>query len=174
MPHPVRCPICRGVTKIESRAAGESITCPRCESPFRAVPEARVRATLASVAADGTEIGPADRPTSFFLGLTLLPFGLPFVWVLASLVINAEPIFSVLVAVAVAACAAGLGLGVALTRDWSSGTRVKVILALGLLTYGTGGLFFFVKKDWVEVLRKQLGRGEWKEFKSPDKSFRFR
>jgi hypothetical protein len=133
------------------------------------VPEARVRSAWAAVAADGTELAPAGRPTSFLLGLTLLPFGLPFLWYLASRVTNAEPIFSVLVAVAVSACAAGLGLGVALTRDWSSGTRVKVILALGLLTYGTGGFFFFIKKDWVEVLRKQIGRGEvqWRQFDGP-------
>src|SRR6516225_5203022 len=128
MTHAVRCPVCRGVTKVETRSVGEPISCPRCDSPFRAVPEARVRSAWAAVAADGTELAPAGRPTSFLLGLTLLPFGLPFLWYLASRVTNAEPIFSVLVAVAVSASAAGLGLGVALTRDWSSGTRVKVIL----------------------------------------------
>jgi hypothetical protein len=169
MPHPVRCPVCRSVTKVDARAAGDAIVCQRCETPFRALPEARVRAILASVAADGSELIPTERPTSFYLGLTLLPFGLPFLWVLAQRVSNAEPVFSVLVAVAVAACAAGLGLGVALTRDWTAGTRVKVILALTVLTYGTGGLFFFLKKDWVESLRKQLGRGDvqWRPFDTP-------
>ena len=173
MTHAVRCPVCRGVTKVETRSVGEPISCPRCDSPFRAVPEARVRSAWAAVAADGTELAPAGRPTSFLLGLTLLPFGLPFLWYLASRVTNAEPIFSVLVAVAVSASAAGLGLGVALTRDWSSGTRVKVILALGLLTYGTGGLLYLLKKEWVEVLRKQIGRGDvqWRPFDAPDKSF---
>jgi hypothetical protein len=173
MPHPVRCPVCRGVTKIEARAAGEPTVCPRCESPFRAVPEARVRAALASVAADGSELDSVGRPTSFYLGLTLLPFGLPFLWVLAQRVTNAEPIFSVLVAVAVAACAAGLGLGVALTRDWSAGTRVKVILGLVCLTYGTGGFLYMLKKDWVELLRRQIGRGDlqWRQFDPPDKTF---
>jgi hypothetical protein len=176
MPHPVRCPICRGVKKIDARAAGEAIVCPRCDTPFRALPEARVRAAQAAVAADGTELTPAERPTSFYVGLTLLPFGLPFLWVLAQRVTAAEPIFSVLVAVAVAACAAGLGLGVALTRDWTSGTRVKVILALTLLTYGTGGLFFLLKKEWVEAIRKQIGRGDlqWRQFDDPDKTFHVR
>jgi hypothetical protein len=173
MPYPVRCPVCRGVTKVDARAVGEPIVCPRCDSPFRAVPEARVRSALASVSADGTELAPVERPTSFLLGLTLLPFGLPFAWVLAALVTNTEPIFSVLVAVAVAACAAGLGLGVALTRDWSGGTRVKAILALALLTYGTGALLYALKKDWVEGLRKQVFRGpvEWKEYPASDRSF---
>ena len=101
MSYPVRCPVCRGVSRVNLPAVGAAVTCPACESPFRAVPEARVR-TVGYGSLSGDLV--ATRPTSFLLGLALLPFGLPLFWVLGTFVINDEPVFSVLVAVAVAVC----------------------------------------------------------------------
>jgi hypothetical protein len=118
----------------------------------------------------------SPRSTSFLLGLTLLPLGMPFLWALARVVTKTEPMFSVLVAVAVAVSSTGLGLGITMTRDWSPGRRIKSILALVLAAYAAGGFLYMLKKDWVEVVRKHLGRGEleWREIRAPDQSFEVR
>ena len=140
---------------------------------FRAVPEARVRSVGSlDLSADGS----APRPTGLLLFLALIPFALPFLWVVAPHVLGFDSFFSVLVAVAIAGCTAGLGVGVVLARDWSGPTRVRALLALSLLAFGTGGFLYFLKKSWVEVVRKQFVREKflWQEFKPLDRSFTVR
>lgn len=173
MAYTVRCPVCRNTTRVDLSVVGATTVCRRCESPFRAVPEARVRSAYSSQSNGGDT---ARQPTGLLLGLTLVPFGLPLLWILAPLVTNSDPIFSVNVAAAIAICVSGLGLGVVLTRDWSAGTRVKSLLVLIALAYGSGALLFGLKKDWIEILRRQVGRGdlEWREFSDGKKTFHVR
>jgi hypothetical protein len=171
MPYPVRCPVCHDVTRVDAPAVGNAVTCPTCATAFRAVPEAKVRSVgPMDLSADGSP----PRPIGLLLALALVPFGLPFLWVLAPHLVGFDSFFSVLVAVAIAACTSGLGVGVVLTRDWSGPTRVRALLALSLLAFGTGGFLYFLKKNWIEVVRKQFVRENylWQVFQPQDQSFK--
>src|SRR5438477_4115958 len=80
MPYPVRCPVCRDVTRVAAPAVGYRVTCPTCDTEFRAVPEAKVRSVgPMALSADGS----VPRPTGLLFFLALVPFALPFLWVLA-------------------------------------------------------------------------------------------
>jgi hypothetical protein len=112
-------------------------------------------------------------PTASVIGLALLPLAIPILWLIIPELTDQKSIFSVGVSLAIAAAGCGLGIGAAVTEDWSAVTRLKAVLAVVILAYASAGFCYFLKKDWLEQLRKNNGRGnrEWKEFTPDDRAY---
>lgn len=106
--------------------------------------------------------------TGGLLALSLIPFGIPLLWLLASVVTQREVVFSFAVPVAVAVGAAGLAFGIVNVDRWSLRTRVKSVLGLTVLAYAVAALLFVVSKEWLQDLRRVFNRGDfnWKEFRA--------
>jgi hypothetical protein len=100
--------------------------------------------------------------------LALLSWGIPAGWLLAPFLTGREAVFSFAAPVAIAVGLTGLGLGLAWTK-WSSRTRIHAVLVLLLVGYFTAGFLYFLKREWAEAVRHQLGRGphEWIDFRDP-------
>src|SRR5947209_16560896 len=179
----VRCPGCRGESRVGPEVVGQLVLCPRCGGPFVAVEEAVpvVRAaepvrpaarspserTVVGRPASGTQrsrrqaepiappskdaedphsdLAPGGLPISVLIGLALLPFVIPLLWLLAPLVVG-PPDLSLAAPTALAVAASALCLAVVYTVDWSPVTRVKGVLTLVGLAYSAGiGLYVLDK-----------------------------
>lgn len=196
----VRCTACRQPSRVAAEAVGWEVACPRCPATFVArlegegsaepplvhradpgrVPVVRPRA--ARPQAERTRpivwdapvpvVPDVERipPTGGLLALTLIPFGIPLLWLLASVVTQREVVMSFAVPVALAVGASGLVFGVAQVDRWSIRTRVKSVLGLMLLAYAVATLLFLASKDWLEQLRRVFNRGDigWREFRAAE------
>lgn len=191
MPHAVRCPSCQNLSRVEDFDLDRSVACPHCGRPFTAVvdrpiarpvrpitPPQPVRPPppedilfLGSPVSD-EEFHPDPPPpireglTTTLIGLALLAWVIPFFWLAAPILTGKEPIFTLAVPVAMAIALTGLGLGIGAAAKWSHSTRIKGIVMLILIGYGTASTLYFLKKEWVEAVRRTFGRGEleWREF----------
>ncbi|MBX9585058.1 MAG: hypothetical protein K2X87_32535, partial [Gemmataceae bacterium] len=105
-------------------------------------------------------------PLSVMVGLALLPFAIPLVWLIAPLVVGRPPALSVATPVALAVAAAALCLAVVFTVDWSPATRLKGVLVLLGLTYLAGLSLYFLRKEMVDRVGAQFGP-RWREFRPP-------
>jgi hypothetical protein len=169
----VRCPRCRGLSAVPSDAIGRAVACPFCDDTFAAVPDVPVvrpvkrddiplvfvakKAVVATID-DESQAEPTDRTPA--IAAALMPLGIPLGWAILVATGRGEPLFTPGVPIALGLGATALGLGAALTRDWSPGLRLRAILALVVLSYGTGIGLFVMKKDWAEAVRKRFGRDE--------------
>jgi hypothetical protein len=106
-------------------------------------------------------------PLSVMVGLALLPFAIPLVWLIAPLVAGRPPALSVATPVALAVAAAALCLAVVFTVDWTPATRLKGVLILLGLTYLAGLSLYFLRKEMVDRVGAQFGP-RWREFRPPD------
>jgi len=100
--------------------------------------------------------------------MALLPIGIPLFWLAARVITGQAPVFSYAAPVAIAIGLSTLSFGIVFAHGMSFGTKLKAILALALLGYMLGGFVFFMKKEWAEVVRKNLGgppKPQWREFK---------
>lgn len=95
-------------------------------------------------------------PASVFIGLALLPFLIPIVWGVASVVAQ-PPVLTVATPIALAIATSVLCLAVISTIDWTPATRVKGVLLLLTLSYLTGLGLYFLKREMVERVRKFFG-----------------
>ena len=214
----VRCPACRGASRVDDAALGLTVLCPRCGETFVALSEAELVAPAAPTDGGGRATGIAPRdladdvfppdnededededeeepeedepghapavpseedhdphrdppgglPTSVLIGLALLPFAVPILWLIAPAIVGRPPSMTVAAPVALAVTASILCLAVIYTVDWSPGTRVKGVLTLVGLAYFTGVGLYVLDKDMVERFRKALGLSEeWHEFRPP-------
>jgi hypothetical protein len=206
----VRCPACRGASRVSADAIGHMVGCPRCHTPFvaeeeipvvqpvsrpapsrtgaskpptarpaTAVPVAPPRrrgptpsqepesdvATAEAVAVEipDPEHDPhrppvAGLPVSVLVGLALLPFGIPLLWLVTPLVTGQAAALSMAVPVSLAIAAAALCLGVVYTIDWTATTRIKGVLMLVGLSYLSAAGLYFLKKDMMD--RVQAWGGE--------------
>ncbi len=187
------------MSRVGAGDLGKTVACPHCGRPFPAEdvdarrdepPTIRPRrgwnppaapvppkpvAVEPSLIDDGRLEFEDDTalPSGTLVGLALLPWAVPMLWLLLPMLTGKEPIFSFAAPTALAFGAFGLCLGVGFTAKWSHGTKVKVILAITVLTFVTGGLMFAVKKEWVEAVRRHFGRGElvWQPFTPPDRAY---
>jgi hypothetical protein len=98
-------------------------------------------------------------PASVFIGLSLLPFLIPIVWLVAS-VIAKPPMLTFGTPIALAVATSILCLAVISTIDWTPATRVKGVLLLVVLSYLTGLGLYFVKREMVNRVQKAFGRGQ--------------
>lgn len=200
MIHAVRCPSCLNLSRVETEDLGRTVECPLCGRPFSAVDESTPTAPSTPptvrpnrgwnpssppppvipvvpdrveppIAEDPfAEDASSELPSGAVVGLALLPWGIPMLWLLLPMITGKDPIFSFAAPMAIAVGACGLEFGVAFTAKWSQSTRMKAVLAISILGYATGGLMFAVKKEWVEGIRRHFGRGElvWRPFVPPD------
>jgi hypothetical protein len=109
---------------------------------------------------------------SVLIGLALLPFAIPLLWVIAPLVMGRPPVLSLAAPAALAVAASTLCLAVIYTVDWSPTTRIKGVLMLVGLAYFTGLSLYFLKKDMLDRVKNFFGPDrEWKDFSPPDQSY---
>lgn len=183
----VRCPGCRGASRVGPEAVGLLVVCPRCSDPFLAVEEAVPVAPPRPVARpvepppsrqprqprpprpdrddsparpepdphDPFAVETGGLPLSVMIGLALLPFAIPLVWLIAP-VVAGPPALSTATPAALAVAAAALCLAVVFTVDWTPSTRLKGVLVLVGLAYLTGLSLYFVKKEMVDWVRRAV------------------
>lgn len=184
----VRCPGCRGASRVAAEALGQMVGCPRCQMPFVAEEEVAVVPPVARPAPrppapavpvarprpaepeyDPNDPAAADEvpdpehdphsppvaglPVSVLMGLALVPFAIPLLWLAGPAVTGLEPALSMAVPVALAFSASALCLGVVYTVDWTAMTRVKGVLMLVGLAYLSAAGLFFLKKSLMDDLR---------------------
>ncbi len=99
-------------------------------------------------------------PASVLIGLALLPFAIPVLWLLGPVLIGEPPVLSVATAVALAVAASALCLAVIYTIDWTPGTRIKGVLMLVALAYFAAVSLYFIKKEMVDQVKKMTGTEE--------------
>jgi len=190
----VRCPGCRGAARVGPEAVGLLVVCPSCQTPFLAIEEAvavprparsRPRqneydtppAPLSSESDPPVvaEAAPATGglPVSVMVGLALLPFTIPLVWLIAPLLVGHAPALSLAAPAALAVSASVLCLAVVYTVDWTGATRLKGVAMLVGLAYLTGLSLYFLKPGMVEWAERRLGHEhDWVEFRPPGENCR--
>src|SRR5262245_51552678 len=215
----VRCPACRGLSRVASEELGGAVACPRCQSPFVAVEEAQLvtprpvpapapeRTTAARPVAppprrrrnprddrdepftsrpvavpvepvpdlvhDPHQKPVAGLPVSVLVGLALLPFGIPLLWLITPALTGLNAALSMAVPISLAVAASALCLGVVKTIDWSATTRIKGVLMLVSLSYFAAAGLYFLKKDLTDKVQGFFGpTSDWSEEKSKDGQFK--
>jgi hypothetical protein len=109
------------------------------------------------------------------IGLALLPFTIPLVWVAALLLTGQRPSLTLATPGALALTASVLSLAVVFTVDWSPATRLKGVLMLVGLAYFAALSLFFLKKDMVEKVQRTFGpQSRWREFDPPGGNYRLK
>ena len=112
---------------------------------------------------------PGSLPASVLIGLALLPFAIPILWLIAPAVVGKSPAMTIAVPTALAISASVLCLAVIYTVDWTATTRVKGVLMLVCLAYFGALSLYFLKKEMVERIKRFTGweeKLEWQELKS--------
>ncbi len=179
MAQAVQCPRCNGWSRVGDFAVGATVACPHCSRPFTArvdpaPPPASARPAVPTVFPrhdDGVATDHAARPV--LIGLSLVPFAIPLVWLLLPVVIAARPVFSFALPTAIAVGVSGLCLGVAYAAHWTTATRLRAIVMLVALGYGSAAFLYFLKKEWVQGVRKQFDPAvKWEDHEPPDGAYR--
>jgi hypothetical protein len=102
-----------------------------------------------------------------------LPFLIPILWLIAPALTGQEPVLSLASALALAVSTSVLCLAVIYTVDWRPSTRVRGVLLLVVLSYVTGVALYFMKKEWVDGVRKFFGvQLPWVEWQPPAGGYR--
>ncbi len=168
---PARCDSCGCLSRVPALAVGKSAVCPLCRAEF-------VVRDLALQAKPSLKEIPVVYPvhvrtepaSGVLYGLAISAFLVPLAWLMTKALGFKPPVFTLGLPLAIALAAAGLSFGVAMVKDWSFGFRIKAILILLGLAWGLGATFYFLKAEWVEAVRRDLGLpgGPWHEFKPPE------
>ena len=200
MIHAVCCPSCENFARVGAGDLGRTVACPHCGRPFtaesapefapeRARPEpvvarlARPRTPVVARLAEPDDNPRADQgdlahgPSPLLVALTLLPLGIPLLWLAAPVLTGVKPVFSFAAPVAIALGLGGLTLGIGFAHGWSPGTRIRASLAVILVGYFAAGFLYFMKKEWAEAVRKHVGpeSGRWVVFTPPtDRAYQVR
>ncbi len=194
----VLCTACEQPSRVPATALGLVVACPWCASQFVAVdwcppsppppvvvrakpslpddiPVVRPLARTPSVAEHPDDIPTVHPPQAGGgpVALALLPVGVPLLWLFLSLVARPSA-FSFMAPVAIAAGTVGLGVGLACLRRWTMALRVRLLVALAVLSYGACVLFYFAQDGWLERVREVAAVTglTWGEFRPKDQSFR--
>jgi hypothetical protein len=211
----VRCPSCKGRSRVGPEAVGALVACPLCQSSFLAVEEAapaptpppvrnhpprpnrtaepvappplpethprrpRAEPVAPPASAPAAELAAVEHgigrglPATVLVGLALLPFLIPLLWVLAPAALGQGPVLSIAAPTALAIAASALCLAVVYTVDWTPTTRVKGVLMLVGLSYFTAVSLYYLKKEMVDRVKRFFGAGaEWKEFRPKQGDFK--
>lgn len=178
--HTVQCPRCDSTFVAVPEAALVSTGRPKRNPtlPTRPQPPAKLESpqlppldeTSLSTEADHDphRHPPGGLPASVLIGLALLPFAIPVLWLIAPAVIGQPPMLSIAVPLSIAVSASILSLAVIYTIDWSPAVRVKGVLMLLGLAYFVSISLFFLKKEMVEWVKKTFDRTEWVTFFAPN------
>ncbi len=183
----IRCPACGERSRVGPGAVGQLVLCPRCEGPFVAAAEAdarpepppepaasprHARPVRPPAPPPAEPVPPPEPPAvlapSVLVGLALLPFVVPLVWLVGPALAGRPSLLSMAAPIALAVTAATLSLAVVYTIDWTPETRVKGVLAIVGLAYFAGLSLYFVRKDSVAWAARQFGPDvEWQEVRPP-------
>jgi hypothetical protein len=106
-------------------------------------------------------------PASVLMGLALLPFAIPILWLTAPAIFGQPPLLSIAVPLAIAVSASILSLAVIYTIDWSPAVRVKGVLMLLGLAYFSAVSLYFLKKEMVEWVKTNFDK-PWTTFTPPN------
>ena len=187
----VRCPHCGDLSEIEPRSAGQYVACPFCGKAFKAeaiavtAPKPAAEPPLVYPARDRIEwaepeddLATEDLPdsTGLLYASALLPIFIPIGWVFGLFVLKAIPIFSFALPMAMTVGLCGVNLGIIFASIWSVGTRIKSVLAVGLVGLFVAASLFFVKKEWAIDFKNQFAPGNlnWQEYQPADRAYRVR
>ena len=110
-------------------------------------------------------------PASVLIGLALLPFAIPILWLVAPAVTGVQPAMTIATPLALALSASILCLAVIYTVDWTPATRIKGVLMLVCLAYFGALSLYFLKKDLVDKARHFIGKDDevqWKQLQTED------
>jgi hypothetical protein len=142
--------------------------------PPASIPE--IEPTPAPEPNDDPHLSPSGPlPASVLIGLALLPFAIPILWLIAPAVTGVQPAMSIATPSALALAASILCLAVIYTIDWTPTTRIKgVLMLVGLAYFGAVSLYF-LKKEMVEHIKRFTGledRVPWRDFSTRDYKIR--
>jgi phage FluMu protein Com len=171
----VRCPRCEDLF----------VAVPEAEMVVQVRPKrnsATVRRRSREVAEGSSQSAPMDRvrhtpefdhdphrhpvgglPATVVVGLALLPYLIPILWVTVPAIWGKPPLLSVGVPLAIAISASTLSLAVIYTIDWSSSLRLKGVLMLLGLSYFVSLSFYFLNEKVVQQIKAQFS-GSWTRF----------
>lgn len=124
---------------------------------------------------DPHRVPPGGLPASVLIGLALLPFLIPILWLVAPALFGEEAVLSIATPTALAVSASVLCLAVIYTVDWSPATRVKGVLMLVSLAYFAGVTLYFLKKEMVDRVKKALKLDDgikWQDFTPEEKHYK--
>ena len=110
---------------------------------------------------------------SVLIGLALLPYAIPILWLTAPAILGQAPLISIAVPIAIAVSASTLSLAVIYTIDWSPSVRVKGVLMLLCLAYFISISLYFVNKEIVEKMKDYAGNvgNIWLPFVPPSRDY---
>lgn len=185
----VVCPVCQSPflavedaapvapPRPRSTRAAEPVAPPSAPAPLR--PRRRAEPISPPSSAPRAELHESEHglggglPATVLVGLALLPFLIPLLWVLAPAVLGQTPVLSIAAPTALAIAASALCLAVVYTVDWTPATRVKGVLMLVGLSYFAAASLFYLKKEMLDRVKRFFGAGaEWKEFRAPAGDYR--
>jgi hypothetical protein len=99
---------------------------------------------------------PGRLSPNVLIGLALLPFAIPILWLMAPAVIGQRPLISIAVPISIAVSTSILSLAVIYTIDWSPAVRIKGVLMILSLAYFASISFYFVNKEIVEQMKGHM------------------
>lgn len=176
----VQCPLCTStfVAVPEAELVAPGRPKPTTETPIPARPREELRPRLSSERKKSRALKEDDHdphrppggglPASVLVGLALLPFAIPILWLIAPLLLGHPPQLSFAVPLAIAISASILSLAVIYTIDWSPSLRVKGVFMLLGLAYFVSGSLYFLNKEMLVRAQASIVRKKWVVFK-PDK-----
>ncbi|MGL6076895.1 MAG: hypothetical protein ACRC8S_22295 [Fimbriiglobus sp.] len=157
---------------------GGWVSCPHCRQPFQAKPPAPPVPTIyprraAQPALDHHE---PVAPNAILVAFSLSPLGIPFLWLILPLITKKEPLFTFAAPTAMALGLVGLCLGVTHAANWTTGTRLRAIIMLSLMGYGTASFLLFMKREWAVAVAKRMlpPQVNWKNFEPENQAYKVR
>jgi hypothetical protein len=112
-------------------------------------------------------------PVSVLIGLALLPFVIPLLWLLAPVAVGQGPALSVAAPIALAVAASALCLAVVYTVDWTPPTRVRGVLILLAVAAFAGVGLFLLKKEHIDRVKRAVGvEPEWVWIREAEEKYR--
>jgi hypothetical protein len=184
----VKCPHCQEFCDVEQSTLGQVVGCPICGEPFLAQLVTATRASrkltpeIPLVYPVQGKTSPAEdehfrsEPTGLLWAFALLPILIPMLWMVGLFGFKLVPIFSFALPMAMALALCGVNIGLICSVGWSSSTKIKAIAMVSLLGWFSAASIFFLKKEWAEVFKNELGPSNlvWQEYEPSDKAYRIK
>lgn len=181
----VKCPHCQELSDVEPVTLGQMVACPFCARPFRADVVTMPRSASPSVSIPvvypvrGRVYHPEEEafrsePTGLLWAASLVPVVIPILWVAGLFIFKLVPIFSFALPMAMAISLVGINVGIIWSRGWTSSTKLKAVAMVGLMGLFSAACLYFLKKEWAEGFKNQLGPSNlnWQEYEPQDRSYR--
>jgi hypothetical protein len=115
-----------------------------------------------------------SEPTGILWAAALLPVIIPILWVAGLFIFKLVPIFSFALPMALTIGICGVNIGIIWSNGWSTGGKLRAVLAVGFLGLFAASSLFFLKKEWAQGFKNQLGPNNlnWQEYEPGDRAYR--